>query len=332
VDDVTEGPEVIHMSSAPRPVPAVLAEAVEAAAYAPSVHNSQPWRWEVEGETLALYADRARQLAVADPDGRMLTVSCGAALGYARIALGAEGYGYAVAVVPDPADPDLLARVAVTRHAPVDAVSMRLFQTALIRHTDRRPVSDTPVPPDAVDALRAVVESEGVSLHDVPADRVAELAAAVDHAQRVTVEDPAARAELARWVGGDRPDQTGIPDAAIPATTPQTTVPARDFGRPGTLEVGAGHDRFARYLVLFGPGDESADWLRAGQALSACWLAAIEYGLSLVPISSVVEVPAIRQAVRRLIGDLGHPYLVVRVGVVDPEQAGLPHTPRREPA
>ncbi|HEX2355860.1 MAG TPA: nitroreductase [Micromonosporaceae bacterium] len=320
------------MSNEPRPVTAVLAEAIEAAAYAPSVHNTQPWRWRIDGDDLLLYADRDRQLVVSDPDGRMLTVSCGAALAYARTALAAEGYGCTVETMPEPADPDLLARASVTGRVPVDADSMRLFQTALIRHTDRRPVSDTPVPPGAVDALRAVAESEHVSLHHVPADRIPDLAAAVDRAQRVAADDPAARAEMARWAGGDRPDHSGVPNSAIPAATPQTTVPARDFGHPGTLQVGAGHDRFAHYLVLFGPGDEPADWLAAGEALSACWLAAIEHGLSLVPISAAVEVPATREAVRRLIGDLGHPYLVMRIGVPDPEHPGPPRTPRREPA
>lgn len=315
-----------------RPLPAVLAEAVEAAAYAPSVHNTQPWRWQIEGDTLALYADRGRQLTVADPDGRMLTLSCGAALGYARTALAAEGFDCAVTAMPEPSDPDLLARISVTGQVPVSAENMRRFQTALIRHTDRRPVSEAPLPVGAVDALRAAVEAEQVSLHAVPADRVTELAAATDHAQRVAAEDPNARAETARWVGGSRPDQTGIPDAAIPASTPQTTVPARDFGQQGTLEVGSGHDRFARYLILFGAGDEPADWLHAGEALSACWLTAIEHGLSLVPISSVIEVPATREGVRRLIGDLGHPYLVVRIGVADLEHPGPPHTPRRDDA
>jgi hypothetical protein len=138
------------VSNEPRPVTAVLAEAIEAAAYAPSVHNTQPWRWRIDGDDLLLYADRDRQLLVSDPDGRMLTVSCGAAMAYARTALAAEGYGCTVETMPEPADPDLLARASVTGRVPVDADSMRLFQTALIRHTDRRPVSDTPVPPGAV--------------------------------------------------------------------------------------------------------------------------------------------------------------------------------------
>jgi hypothetical protein len=66
-----------------------LAAAARTAGFAPSIHNTQPWRWRVSGPTLELWAVRDRQLAVVDPEGRMLAVSCGAALHHPRVALAA---------------------------------------------------------------------------------------------------------------------------------------------------------------------------------------------------------------------------------------------------
>ncbi len=69
-----------------------LAEATIAALRAPSILNTQPWRWRLVGNTAELWVDRARQLPNVDPDGRLLMLSCGIALDYALTALRAAGY------------------------------------------------------------------------------------------------------------------------------------------------------------------------------------------------------------------------------------------------
>jgi hypothetical protein len=64
-----------------------LMRCVHAATLAPSLHNSQPWRFRLMGEAVEVYADRHRQLEVLDPDGRELMVSVGAAVFTLRLAL-----------------------------------------------------------------------------------------------------------------------------------------------------------------------------------------------------------------------------------------------------
>lgn len=316
------------MSDAERSATTVLAEAAEAAGYAPSVHNTQPWRWRVGGDTLDLYAVRERQLRAADPEGRLLTVSCGAALHHAVVAVAARGWSVTVTPLPDPADPDHLARVGLAGRTEVAPEAVRRFEAVRLRHTDRRPVSDTPASPEAVAAVGRAVMAEDVQWHVLTDDQVLDLAAAASHADQVETEDEEQRTELAYWRGGDRPEGTGLPDEVVPAQAPQTTVPGRDFVRAGTLTVGRGHDRAARYAILYGPGDEPADWLRAGRALSAGWLTATELGVTVLPFSSVIELPSLRQVLRSVVSNLGYPYLVVRLGTADPETAGPPHTPR----
>jgi nitroreductase len=90
-----------------------LAGAARLAQRAPSVFNTQPWSWRVGSHTLDLLRDPARRLSVTDADSRQLTISCGAALHHARIALGAAGRRTAVTRFPDPEQPDLLARIEV---------------------------------------------------------------------------------------------------------------------------------------------------------------------------------------------------------------------------
>jgi hypothetical protein len=278
----------------------------------------------VRGEVLELYADRRRQLGELDQAGHLLMVSCGAALHHVRVALAAEGWDHEV---QRPAG-EPLARVRLTAHANPDPAAMRRFQATLVRRTDRRPTSTDPVPPDALDALRHIVRAEGEDLHVLHPDQIVELAAAVTAAMRAEATDERQREELARWVGGTRTEGTGIPDAAIPVGAPQTTVPGRDFGVTGTLPVDAAHDTAAVFAVLYGPGDAPADWLRAGEALSAAWLDAVDHGLNLLPISAPVEIARTAYLLRDLLAGVGHPHIVVRIGAADPDHAGPAHTPR----
>src|SRR5262245_27427268 len=97
----------------------VLHDAAQTAVAAPSIFNTQPWRWQVDHSSLRWWAEHERQLLVADPEGRMLTVSCGVALHHARVAPAAAGHGAVVERLPDPADADLLAEIHLTGpHAP----------------------------------------------------------------------------------------------------------------------------------------------------------------------------------------------------------------------
>jgi nitroreductase len=298
--------------------------AAQAAVHAPSIHNTQPWKWVVHPDRLELYADTERQLAVQDPDAHMLLISCGAALHHAEVALSADGWQYDI----DRPAGSPLAVIHPRRHAPAPGDAIRHFEQLSIRHTDRRTVSDTPIPADVLDALVAATERAGARLHVLGRDQVIELAVIVEQAQKAETSDERLHGETSAWVAGNRADGTGIPAANLPEELPRTTVAERDFGAPGTLAAGGGHDTAATYAILYGAGGEDADWIRAGEALNALWLAATEHGANLLPLSGPVEVPLTRPRLRRLIGDLGEPYLVVRLGMLDPDHKGPDPTPR----
>ncbi|MGW0434492.1 Acg family FMN-binding oxidoreductase [Micromonospora sp. NPDC003197] len=312
-------------------VPAALAEAARQALRAPSVFNSQPWRWWVGRDALELFADRSRQLSVTDPEGRLFTVSCGAALHHARVALAAAGFRVEVARFPDPTDPDLLASLRIVDRQPPPDGQVRLHDAIPRRRTDRRAFGAEPVPAEVLDHLRGVVEENGAHLHIVRADQMPMLAVATAQAAASELVDPAYRAELIRWTNRPPWSGDGVPASTAVRQEPRR-VPVRDYaldGRAG-LEVGEGTDRGATYAVLYGPTDEPGSWLRAGEALSALLLTATAEGLSAAPLSDPIELDWPRQLMRDLLAGAGEPYLVLRVGV--PAVADeLPPVPRRDP-
>ncbi|GIF20610.1 nitroreductase [Actinoplanes tereljensis] len=307
-----------------------LEAAARASLRAPSVFNTQPWVWRISGHVMELSADPTRRLAVTDAEGRLLLISCGAALHHARVALAAAGWSADVERLPDARKPDLLARIQLTGYPGPDPTAATLAEAIIRRRTDRRAYGDRRVPPAALARLAELAEAEGSQLHEVPDERVPELSVAVDEAADVEYFSPAFRSELTRWT--HRPAWTG--DGIPPSTVVRPAmrrVPSRNFlpgGTPG-LTAGPGGDEAASYVILAGTDDHPLHLLRGGEALSAVLLQATAEGIATAPISEAVEVPWPRRLLRRLLAADADPYLIVRLGYPDSGEAPPP-SPRRE--
>jgi nitroreductase len=307
-----------------------MADAARLAQRAPSVFNTQPWHWRVASHSLDLLSDPERRLTVTDPAGRQLLLSCGAALHHARLGLAAAGRSVSVARFPDPASPDLLARIEVHGHADPDPQVRQLRGAIPRRRTDRRAFAAAPVPAAALERLATAAGDEGIGLYVVPDEQVPVLAEAAAGAAAAERADPAYQRSLAEWTNRPPDRGDGVPPGTAVETGPRR-VPVRDFapgGSPG-LAVGTGDDTGAAYSILCGDGDAPVDWLRAGEAVSAVLLTAVVEGLAVAPMSDVLEVADSRRRVRGLL-PAGRPYLVLRIGVPVGDEA-TPPTPRRRP-
>ncbi len=305
-----------------------LAGAARLAQRAPSVFNTQPWQWRVGSHTLDLLRDSARRLSVTDPDSRQLTISCGAALHHARTALAAAGRRIVVSRLPDPAQPDLLARIEVAGREVPDPQVRQLRGAIPRRRTDRRPFAATPVPEATMLRLGQAAQAEGCAMHVVRIDQMPMLAIATAQAAQIERADAAYRSQLTEWT--DRPPGSGdgVPATTAVQRTPRR-VPVRDFAvdtSPG-LDAGEGDDHGARYAILYGDDDSPAAWLRAGEALSAVLLTAVVERISTSPMTDVLEVDRPRRLVQGLLPH-GRPYLLLRLGVPLTTDAP-PLTPRR---
>jgi hypothetical protein len=245
---------------------------------------------------LDLFVDHDRMAPVADPDGRLATISCGAALHHARLALAAHGWRVTVIRRPDAADPAHLARLRIDGTAPVDPDTEELARAIEERHTDTRPVTGGPVEPEMLQTIGAAFEAQQVRLDVLRPDQILELAVATTGTSDA---EPAAaqwHGELALWAGDDR----------IAGAADELRAPAE----PG---------RAATFAVLHGPSDQTLDWLHAGEALSAGALVAAGFGVSVLPFSAPIEYAGAREALRHAVPELGFPYLMMRLGRHAPE-------------
>src|SRR5690349_22631394 len=196
------------------PPPDVIAELLRVATLAPSMHNTQPWRFRVlrADQVMELHADPSRMLKYADPHGRAVHIACGAALFNLRLAVAVAGREPVVRLFPDPAQPQLLAALRLAGPYRPSEADAELHAVIAARHTNRRPFSNRPLPPGVLAELVQAASTEGATLHLPDDTETARLLYLVSDAERDLVADPGYRAELARWVGGNR-DHDGIPSS-----------------------------------------------------------------------------------------------------------------------
>ena len=209
-------------------------QVVSAAGMAPSLFNTQPWRFRLCPDRIEVHADLGRRLIGHDPEDRELRIACGAALFNLRLALHAHGVTPVVTIEPGEL-PDAL---AVIRRGPATVQSRddaALHQAIRRRRTNRQPFLDAAVP---ASDRRLLIR-----------------AAAEEHAVLHVMSDHAGRSELRRIVAAA--DQRQRDDRGLPGRIgcldrvrahagrtgcrwprPDRNPNPRTHGHPGTSDTG----------------------------------------------------------------------------------------------
>jgi hypothetical protein len=307
--------------------------AVRYAILAPSSHNTQPWRFIINGDELLVCADRTRSLANIDPYDRELIISCGAALFNLRVALAYFGVPVEITTFPQSSDPDIVARIVFPASGPMLKDLSQLFDAIPKRATNRGPFIDEDVPSAFVERLKSAAASEGVDA--MFAQELAQrerLATLIAKADRRQFDDPRFRRELASWIHPSRSND-GMSAASqglralTDAATPIVAMAIRTFDL-GT-GVAAAHEELARgsplLVTLSTPMDNNEGWLAAGLGLQRLLLVAADAGYSASYLNQPIEVRDLRTELAKELSIDGYPQLLLRVG------RGLPvsHSPRR---
>lgn len=288
--------------------------------FAPSIHNTQPWRLVLHPDRLDVYADRSRQLAVLDPSGRQMYVSLGCALLNARVALARLNIAVRVDYLPDPEQTDLVASLVVDAAGGVTDPELAVLEPSVDRRqTNRRQFAEETVPEDHVRQLVRAAELEGAIL--VPLTREEDrqaLARLSQQADTALIIDPRYRSELRTWTSDDPKRTDGVPAATVPHVDGSSgdEVPIRDFDTRGVgwLPSHTGSTAHQCLLVLGTRADSRIAWLRAGEALQRIWLELTHLGYVASLFTQVVEVPALREQLRQEIRLGVFPHVVLRVG------------------
>jgi len=288
---------------------------VSAAGAAPSMHNTQPWRFEITGAVIDVRLDEDRTLPAEDKAGRMTRIGLGAAAFNLRVAAAMLGYETTLAIDPDPDRPDIAVRIFLglrhpSRHSPLGSLYGELRR----RRTYRGPLLPGQISQLVLDQISAAARAEGAELRWLDAlgrDKLADVLRAADDLE---LHDEDRLTERAHWVGGHRTGD-GVPAAAL-GPRPARTAFVRDLGA-GYEEPARGTAAFETdplIAVLTTAVDDEVAWTRAGMALQHALLIATSYDVAVSFLNHAVEHVATRGRIQDLVGHAVRPQLILRAG------------------
>ncbi|MEU7576052.1 nitroreductase family protein [Streptomyces sp. NPDC041068] len=310
-----------------------LEKLVSAATAAPSLYNTQPWRFRLDPDTLTVEIRAAveRGLPYADPHGRALHVAVGAAAFNLRVAVAHLGWKPVTRLLTDPEHPDLLVTVRIAGRArPGVEHRADLYDAIWRRHSSRLPFCDRRPPVSALAEIAAAAHVEGVSLTLPGPHETDRLLRVTTEAERRNHAEAERGIESRRWVrteagGGD--DGLGIPAATLGPQDSFEQIPMRDFTARRYLDdlPSRPFEHSPTITVLATRHDRRTDWLRAGQALQHALLVATAHGLRSSLLHQAMEWPDLRRYLRAADAPLDHVQMLMRLGY-GPEG---PATPRQ---
>jgi nitroreductase len=298
---------------------------LEAAVAAPSVHNSQPWRFEIRPRRIDIYADPQRQLRIADANGRSLLISCGAALFNLRVAAEHLGFHPRVRLLPSD-NPILVATVEVDHRHQRPGLLDKLYPAIWQRRTNRYPFLNRTPSSSILASLgeAAAQENALLRIYDDPG----EVRGIVDQLHQAEFEErhvPQAVVERADWVTADARED-GIPVDSLGPIPEHPGAAFRDLAKGRDLRrEAAPFEVMPTVAVLSTRHDRPLDWVRAGQALERLLLVATNEGVVASFMNQPLEQDELRQHLRPPLTGHGHTQMLIRIGYGAP----VPPTPRR---
>lgn len=282
---------------------------------APSVHNTQPWRLELTDGAALLLERTDLALPRHDPRRRDLAISCGTALANLELAVRVLGRRAEATVLPDPAHPEVVARVEAVEPLPPTDQELRRYGAIMARRSHRGAFTGLPV--GAEEAERVVAAAATTGVEAIRLSGTERLAKFFEHAARVLQDDGAYQRELALWTIRDEaahPHGAGIRFSALPpGELPWAGLVRRATVVPDSVLL---RERLeAETLLLFTTADDArADHIRAGYALERCWLEGVTLGLAGAVLTQPLRVPEVRSALCEDYRLAGFPQALLRLG------------------
>ena len=284
---------------------------------APSGHNSQPWKFQIVGNTIVISPDFTKRLAVVDSSDKELFISLGCALENMQIA--ATNYGYLSEY--DYTDGKIIVTFTKSDNCAVDT----LFSHIKERHTYRGSFTGEKIPQERIDALKSIDNENGecVRIFEAGTPQADFICRQISEGNTIQMSDTAFKRELLSWMRFNKKHiaQThnglcynvlGFP--ATPQPMGRTIVkmalnPKSQNKTDDKVNASASH-----FCILCSNGTSKKDYIALGKTLERVLLTVCGSGLSYNFSNQACEIPELTERLRSELGISNYPAVTLRLG------------------
>jgi hypothetical protein len=294
-------------------------ELIRYATLAASSHNTQPWKFHISEDSIAILPDYSRRCPMVDPDDSHLFKSLGCAAENLTHAAAAQGFSADVRF--DPVEDGVMIKL----HRDSAAHATDLYRAIPRRQCTKTPYDGSPLEQSALKALEDAGMSENVRtlllLSQTQKETVIDY---VNRGNSAQLTDRVFRRELASWIrfnpGAAMRTGDGLSGRALGNPAVPTWLAKLMLGLILTPKKQARTDadniRSSAGVAVFVAGrNDKAAWVEAGRVYERFALQATALNICTAFINQPIEVHALRPQFESWLGlNKEHALLMVRFG------------------
>jgi len=295
---------------------------VNFALLAPSSHNTQPWWFKVDNDSIKVFRNLGRRLPVADSNDRQHYLSIGCCI--ENIVIAADYYGYDTKVVyrDKTKKEEHVATIFLTYTGSVLRSKDHLIYNILLRKTNRGKYNPAPLPLELIKDLSTLSNvGSRLSIINVPS-KIEELADITVAASVASMESREFRYELSHHLKHNlTKEKTGMPGFSLEIPTLISfilPILIRSFNLEKIIR-----DSNKRLFVKNTPAlgiitthsDKVENWLDAGRMFQHTSLILNAKGISTAPWGAPIQIGDFYKKIQLVIDTSERPQFLFRVGI-----------------
>jgi nitroreductase len=303
---------------------------VEYATMAPSGHNTQPWKFEIEDSVIRIHPDSSCLLPVVDNDNRELYISLGCAL--ENLCIAANEFGYKTNTTVQKNGNAFFINVEPEKEK---CIKNPLFAQIERRQTNRNLYNNQIIHHDTIEILKRVPSEKNVEwyLYEKGDKTFGQLTEYIIQGNEIQMNDKNFKKELLSWMRyNDKQvanEYNGLSckmfnSPSMPKSIGKFVVGC--FLNPKTQnKTDLEKIESSSHLVLVTTTDNTPEgWIATGQSLERFLLATTELGIACAYHNQPCEVKTLAQKLQNeLLEDNEFPMLILRIGYAPPAPYSL---------
>ena len=278
----------------------VIMDILRDACRAPSADNTQPWRFDVRGDTIQVWNAGDQEESVFNYGQQVNHASLGACIENLIQSATAHGFSTSLLLFPESGEPLLVAKVVLSRGA--SQPSPLAYEIAK-RSSNRKHYEPTPIPQETLDELSGLATSSEGRVSFVTGNSVARVAKIISAGEKLALENKPIHDFLfdhVTWTKEEDAVKHGFLIDTFEFAPPQRAlfklfrnwnilklfIPLGfpDFVAKDMAKVYATSAAFGAILI-----EESGPeaYVRAGMLFERIWLTATKHGVALQPTTGL---------------------------------------------